>query len=366
MIKERLYSDLAIPPGEFLEEVIDDLGMSKEEFASRMSRPSSKLSQIFNGSKAITPDTALQIEKVTSVPAHIWTGLESNYRLTLAKIEQSKEEESLKAEAKLVTIYCYAQLVKLGYVIKHSKPVDKVRELHKYFGVTSLYNLTSIKRYAPLYRQQNSGKSKVSNEALTAWLRIGEIKGSAIETATFSKTNIGSLIKDIIKLSNADSDNLKEILETKFANAGIALVIVPHLPKTYTHGAAFWLKDKPVIMITIRNSWADVFWFSLLHELAHILLHGKGELFIENDQASYIAEDKEREADNFASNKLIPQKEYEIFKANNSFFADDIIEFAKTNNIDTGIVVGRLQHEKLILPSWHNTLRSRFVWKEDT
>lgn len=77
MTNKIIHSDLAIAPGEFLEEVIDDLGMTKDEFAVRMNRPAAKLSQIFSGNKAITPDTALQIEKVTGVPAHIWTGLES-------------------------------------------------------------------------------------------------------------------------------------------------------------------------------------------------------------------------------------------------------------------------------------------------
>lgn len=174
MTNEVLHSDLAIPPGEFLEEVIDSLGMTKDEFAKRMNRPAAKLSQIFNGSKAITPDTALQIEKVTNVAAHIWTGLEAEYRLTLARIEQKKLDENLKSESRLVTKFCYAELVKLGLVTQYTKAADKVRELHKYFGVTSLDNLEEINRYAVLYRQKPGHKSRVSPEAVSAWLRIAE------------------------------------------------------------------------------------------------------------------------------------------------------------------------------------------------
>src|SRR5690606_1407062 len=99
MTKEKnIYSDLPIPPGEFLEEVIDDLGMGKDELAKRMNRPAAKLSAIFSGDKAITPDTALQLEKVTGVPAHIWNGLESEYRLTLARLQEHKELENRKNE----------------------------------------------------------------------------------------------------------------------------------------------------------------------------------------------------------------------------------------------------------------------------
>lgn len=80
-----VQTDLAIPPGEYLEEVFEDLDMTKDELARRMGRPAPKLSPIFKGRKAITPDTALQLEEVVGVPAHIWTSLEADYRLVLAR-----------------------------------------------------------------------------------------------------------------------------------------------------------------------------------------------------------------------------------------------------------------------------------------
>jgi HTH-type transcriptional regulator/antitoxin HigA len=83
MTDRDLHSDLAVPPGEFLEEVIGELGMTKDELARRMGRPAPKLSAIFKGTKALTPDTAMQLEKVVDVPANIWLGLESEYRRTL-------------------------------------------------------------------------------------------------------------------------------------------------------------------------------------------------------------------------------------------------------------------------------------------
>ena len=80
---DQIVSNLPIPPREYLEEVIENLGMSKGELATRMGRPQAKLSAIFSGKKAITADTALQIERATGVPAHIWTGLEAEYRASL-------------------------------------------------------------------------------------------------------------------------------------------------------------------------------------------------------------------------------------------------------------------------------------------
>ena len=85
MTEKAIVSDLPVPPGEYIEEVLLELGMSKEELARRMDRSSVKLSAILKGKEAITPETALQLEKILGVAAHIWNGLESEYRLTLAR-----------------------------------------------------------------------------------------------------------------------------------------------------------------------------------------------------------------------------------------------------------------------------------------
>src|SRR5664280_2040257 len=116
-----IHSDLAIPPGEYLEEVIAELDMSKDELARRMRRPPAKLSAVFKGEKAITPDTALQLEKVVGVPAHIWLGLESEYRLTLARAQSQVEYARLRDESRLVAGYCYSELMKAGVVVKTTK-----------------------------------------------------------------------------------------------------------------------------------------------------------------------------------------------------------------------------------------------------
>ena len=97
--RKPLFSDLAIPPGEHLEEVLEEKGMSKRELAQRMGRPETKLNDIYTGKKRITEDTALQLEQVLGVPASIWLGLESEYRLTLAREEERQRQEQQRGGA---------------------------------------------------------------------------------------------------------------------------------------------------------------------------------------------------------------------------------------------------------------------------
>ena len=289
MMNKEIHSDLPIPPGEFLEEVLEDLGMGKDELAKRMNRPPAKLSAIFNGIKSITPDTALQLEKVTGVPANIWIGLESEYRLTLARLQEKKELENRKKEIPFLTKFCYKELSKLGYVENKSKLSDKVEELQKFLGVTSLSNLDNLRRYQPFFKQNINKNNKVSTEAIISWLRIGEIESYKIQTKQFNEEKLYGLMPALRKMTNLPPAKFQKEMQNRFSEVGVALVIVSHLPKTCAHGAAFWFnKNKAVLMITIRGRWADMFWFSLFHEIGHILLHSKQQVYIESDDINFV------------------------------------------------------------------------------
>ena len=81
--KTSAYPDIAIPPGEYLEEEIEARGISQKELASRMGRPVNAINEIINGKKAITAETALQLEAVMpEIPARFWLNLETDYQLT--------------------------------------------------------------------------------------------------------------------------------------------------------------------------------------------------------------------------------------------------------------------------------------------
>jgi HTH-type transcriptional regulator/antitoxin HigA len=360
---QELYSDLPIPPGEYLEEVIEELGMSKDELAKRMDRPAPKLSAIFKGNKAITPDTALQLEKVVGVPAHVWTGLEAEYRLALARSRQDEEQRRLKEESHLVKRFRYADLVKLGVVAKKTRPTDKVMELQRFFGVASLNTVSSLRRYQTAFR---AGRPERSPEAVAAWLRIGELQAQGLRCAPFQKKRLTHSLETVRTMTLQSPEGFQEELHQLLAESGVALVLCPHLSGTYAHGATFWLgRDKAVVMMTLRYKWADVFWFSLFHELGHILSPTSNHqvVILEGDNADAAQKGLEDEADQFAADTLIPRKPYRAFVKERRFYAEDIERFARQVGISRGIVVGRLQKEGHIKASWHNSLRMRFEWK---
>jgi HTH-type transcriptional regulator / antitoxin HigA len=358
-----IHSDLAIPPGEYLEEVVEELGMTKDELARRMSRPASKLSPIFKGEKAITADTALQLETVLGVPAHVWLGLESEYRLTLARRQDELELERMRDESKLVRAYCYAELARAGVVAKTTKPLEKVRELRRFFGVASLLVIPNVRRYQVAFRRGASGRQRRSSEAIAAWLRLAEHRALISDAAAFNKSQLRAALPSIRALTMLDPEVFVPELTGILADAGVAFVILPHFPGTGVHGATFrGGRDVALLTMTIRGAWADIFWFSLFHELGHLLLHDKRDVILESDDADSLGHEREAEADAFARDALIAPRDYERFLRRNDFLAPSVRSFAAAVGVAPGIVVGRLQHDGHLRHEWGNELRVRYAW----
>jgi HTH-type transcriptional regulator / antitoxin HigA len=122
--------------------------------------------------------------------------------------------------------------------------------------------------------------------------------------------------------------------------------------------------EKAVVMMTLRYGWADIFWFSLFHELGHILLHGRNTVILEKQDQDPKYLKQEAQANRFAGNTLIPSEAYKAFISQDQFYEENIMAFARSIEIDPGMVVGRLQHDSHMPNEWHNGLRKKIVWEQ--
>ena len=150
-------------------------------------------------------------------------------------------------------------------------------------------------------------------------------------------------------------------MEVKCAAVGVAIVFVPELPRLRIFGAARWLSpDKALIQLSLYYKKHDQLWFSFFHEAAHVLLHGRRDIFV--DLHEMDTDKQETEANRFASDYLIPSDAYAQFVAREDFSRAAVIHFATRVEIAPGIVVGRLQHDKFIGFNQLNDLCRRLQW----
>jgi HTH-type transcriptional regulator/antitoxin HigA len=353
--KKRLpfQPDYAIAPGVTLLETIHSLGLSQAELAKRSGRPLKTINEIVKGKTAITPETALQLEHVLGVPASFWNKLERNYREALASIKENKTFESGFKWAKKFPVQ---ELLRRDVISEWKDDTGLVRTMLQFFGVSSISAWKQVWT-APATAYRRSSVFTHSPEATAAWLRLGEIEAKKLRLPYFNRAIFKKALLRIRNLMNAGPEDLKVRLIEECRKAGVALVFVQELPKTCVHGAVRWMGDNPVIQLSCRYKVEDIFWFSFFHEAGHVILHGKREVFLEDDSRQSL---KEKQADSFARNHLISEAQWRQFIETADFLEANIIAFAQSVRIPAGIVVGRLQHEQRIDFAHFNYLKKRF------
>ncbi len=351
----RAWSDLPVSPGSVLEEEIEYRGMTQKELAARMGRPTQVINEIVRGKKAITHDTASELQKALGVSAQFWVNMETAYRMTLAR---QKHREALEAETDALKKFPVNLMQKRGWIPGHSKLADKVLAIQEFLGIASLNNVEQT--LAASFRITGGGN--YSHEALAVWLKQGEVLGEKIETESFDRTVFEGSLPRIRGMTTMPQQEFMPKLTEICASAGVAFVVVEELPKSGANGVARWLTpDKALIQLSLRWRWADIFWFTFFHEARH-LLDNRRRSYVDGPGDAPNAE-AEESADRFAADLLIPRPQWDQFTEAGCFSAPDVESFARSIGIDPGIVVGRLQHHDVIPYNSLPNLKSRLIWE---
>ena len=353
--KDRAWPDFPMPPGELLQEEIEAIGMTQQELATRTGRPAQVINEIIRGKKQITQDTALEFEKVLGIPAHIWVNLEADYQLTSARI---RERDELSSQEGWLEEFPVREMERRGWIPTCRSKIDKVRALLKFLGVSSFaaWEQTVVGfRISP--------GAKVWKGALAVWLRKGELDGREIETASYGEAGFRAVLPVIRALTTEDPSVFVPQMTELCADAGVAVVFTPELPRSAAYGSARWLtQDKALIQLSLRGKRDDQLWFSFFHEACHVLRHRVREIHIDGIDG---VDHDEADADRFAEDALIPGEAWGNFVDQGSFDEVTVRAFANEVGIVPGIVVGRLQHEGVV--PWRsglNALKVRLIWRE--
>lgn len=346
MVKSRTF--IATPPGATIKEQLSDRGMSQKEFAARMDMSEKHISKLINGEVQLTSETAVRLETVLGVPAKFWNNLEAIYR---EKIIKAEAENSMDADVEIAKQFPYVEMAKYGWVPNARETKEKVVNLRKYFEVVklSLLDNEQITRIAC----RRLAITEKSDLALMAWAQEAKIKARDIHTAPINIKELNAVIPEIRTMTLLKPEEFSPKIERSLAECGIALVFLPHLKGSFLQGASFIDGKKIVVGLTARGKDADKFWFSLFHELAHIALGHVG-------QPDGTSEDDENAADRWSGDMLIRTEDFDAFKKDGDYSEKSVLQFAAIQGIAPGIVVGRMQLERLIKYSMLNHLKDKY------
>ena len=361
--KTGISLDLIIHPGETIGDVLEERGISQAELAARTGVSAAYISNVISGKKDISSKFAMSLEYALGVPKSFWLNLQANYDAELLEINQeltitNEEKQACKILAEVIE---YLQKVKAIPIAQRVE--ETILSLRKALQIS---NIDNLKNLLPEGAFRMSQKTAIDPYVMGAWLRICQIIGEKNPINTcFDATRTNDLINEIKSIMTKPKCNVQEELFHVMAQYGIHFSVVRNFKGAPVHGYISQKTDGTYQMVvTIRGAYADIFWFSLFHELGHIVNGdvSRGARYIdiaENDNAQH-----EHAADRFASNALLNEDDYLQFVRCGKYLINDISRFAAEQKVMPYIVIGRLQKDGHIPYTWHSRYKLRYKWAE--
>ena len=354
------YKELmAFHPGYYVAEIIEDMGISQKEFALRLGTTPKTISTLVNGQISLSNVLAKKLSVMLGTSVDVWLNIQKEYD---EKIICIKKEKDFDTQKKIASGIDYKYFEEVAGLVHTNNINDKIKNLCKYFVISDL-NVLLEPDFLINYRVgiPNIEKKNIINSR--AWIQTAINLSKKIKVNSFNAEKLKSYLPELRSMTTKDPKIFLPRMENIFAECGVAFIILPYLKNSGINGAVKWINSNQVVLaMNNRGLTADKFWFSLFHEIKHVLQQKLKITFISYDR-SYITEldsKLEEEADLFARNYLIPPNEYKKLKKSMYISDDEISEFAKLIGIHPGIVVGRLQHDKIISHNRGTKLKTNY------
>lgn len=355
--KNGLSLDLIVHPGETIKELLDEKGMSQEELAVRSGYSAKHISEVLSGKKNISSRFANSLEYVFQIPTEFWINLQGLYDKEIIEIERqteiTKEEFNVLKELKDIVKYCeLTSIIDSGL----NKALTLLN-MRRFLNVNNLLSIPNIPIQQVAFR--GSTKNKVNINVLFAWKRICEyLTEKVVPINSFDKEKLKDKYSEIKNTMFLEPN--KMILELKkiFLECGVVFEVVHNFVGAPVQGYIQKKNDKVILCMTIRQSFADIFWFTLFHEIGHLINDDFNELYIDYN---FVESEIEKKADLFARNRLINEEEYIEFMGKGILTQSAVIDFAKKQNIKPGIIVGRIQND-IKDYTFMSKFRERYKW----
>lgn len=342
-------------PGESLSATMERRGVSPGELAEATGESVESVNQIVKGKGSISPEFADALGAVfDGIPAQFWHNRQFLYDAALEHNEENDRlyRPQLPVFKRHFPNTVYNELVEQGYVFWDAPPAERVRAVCEMFGTDSLAEVCDTQ---PEKRFRSSPVKAGARGALSAWLWKGEQLAEQRARQISNTFNRERLLQVAVKLRGLTSASLADSLESigsELSTAGVVFIALPHIKRCGVRGAS-WRLDSGhhAIQVNDHGKKADRFWFTLFHEIGHVINGDESSLDSDTDDGTVVPDDeRELAADKFAQDLLIPPGDWSSFEIDFPFTRAKITGFAEQSGVHPGIVAGRLA--KLQKISW--------------
>ncbi|MDR1264282.1 MAG: HigA family addiction module antidote protein [Propionibacteriaceae bacterium] len=340
--------DYAVPVGDFIAEWMDDHGLKAAELARRLGVSRKHVSELLRAQVALTEDMAVRLGRVTGVSADWWTRLESHYQ---------RERARLAREAELAEGYDSVRRLPLAYLRKWGFVTSDVGDRAGVVAeVLAFFRVGTVAALTPSWAESSVAYRKVAASAprpelLMTWLMAAE-RAMPDDLPPFDREGLSSRLSQLRRLTLGDPATYVQQATDELRGVGLACRIVPEVPGLGVYGATRWIGGHPLVQLSLRGKTDDQLWFTLFHELGHVLRDNATGLYWSGGDPG-----AEAAADQFAADLLIPPAQAADLPRSRNLKA--VRDFAQRIGVAPGVVIGRIQRETRDF-GWGNGLKRRF------
>lgn len=348
-----------VTPGEILEEELEVRGWSQSDLAAVLGRPVQAVNEIITGKKAITPETAIALSQALGTSAEYWLNLESSYRLDLLHQRTEQKPAEVERRARLFSKVPLKELTRLGWIKAELDDLDQAEaEVCRFLEIDSIDEEPTLP-----FAARKAGAIAPHSQAQIAWICQARRLASKVQAGKYRQAELATAVTTLARFSVSAQETRK--VPALLADLGVRFVVVPHLSGTKIDGATAWLDaESPVVAVSFRYDRLDWFWFTLMHELAHVLADdGLEQVMIDQSMVGKDADASElstveRKADKNATSWLVPEDQLKMFirRTKPYYSRRAILQFAATLGVHPAIIVGQLQKRNEIPSTHHRTL----------
>lgn len=334
----------AFPVGEHLLEELEARGWTQAGFAEILGRPTQVVSEIISGKKEITRESAAQISAALGMSAEYWLRFQDQYYLSkqAQNADTRRQLDDVRLRARLNELAPLAVLRKRG-VITATTMQGQIDQLCELLEIDSIDDQPRLQMVA---RRSNVAE-KVSPTQLT-WLACVRRRAEQMRVSPYSPERLRTLAERLSREVRVPS--AFALLPPMFADVGVRLVHVEAFPSSKIDGASFDMDGTPVIGLSGRGRRLDKVLFTLLHEVAHIVLdHIADEVILDEDNPH--GQGREQQANELAAKWALPGSLPAVPERISQAWLTTV---ANALGVHPIVVVGRLQNDGAL--SWRSAL----------
>lgn len=344
-------------PGGMLRQMLGEKRWTYDDLASITGRSRQTIGNIVTGRSRLSPDMAVTLSAAFGNDASDWLRWDAEHQLTLVDADTG----AIERRARLHDMAPIREMQRRGWIAETDDLATLEQSLNAFYSGSLLDGIrfpVAARRSTPLNEM---------NSAEKAWCFRARQLAAMLPVPRFSKSSIPTIETKLRRLA-AYPKGVQKLGRT-LAEFGVRLVLVELIPGAKIDGATFWINRNPVIALSVRWDRIDAFWFTCMHEFAHIK-HGHVysvdvNLLVESDQGlvnTGPSDDKaELVANSDAADILVPEAELTSFirRLSPLYSSSRIVQFAHRMRIHPGIVVGQLQHRRELGYSAHRAFLVR-------